>query len=191
MQNEIQSFVLHLLKEKLPETYYYHNVAHTVYVQEKVVEIGNHEACTADEIDMLKVAALWHDTGYINTYIRHEEESCILARNHLPQFGYNAAGIDRVCGMIMATRMPQSPRNKLEEVMADADLEYLATPLAVTLAENLFRELQYQNPSLTRAQWLKTQVGFLETHQYFTPYCKAYKEPQKQAYLRSLGSSAQ
>ncbi len=186
MQNEMQSFVLSLLEKKLPQFYSYHNVAHTLYVQDKVVEIGTHELCTTIEIATLRVAALWHDTGYINTYTRHEEESCVLVQEYLPKFGYDAPSIDMICGMIMATRMPQSPTTKLEEIIADADLEYLATPAAAALAENLYQELRHQNPSLSRAQWLKTQIAFLDSHRYFTAYCKANKEFYKQAYLQSL-----
>jgi uncharacterized protein len=190
MQNSLQTFVVGLLTEKLSPYYYYHNTEHTLYVQEKAIEIGKQEDCSANELDLLKIAALWHDAGYINTYIRHEEESCILARKHLPAYGYSNIAIESVCGMIMATKIPQSPENKLEEIIADADLEYLAGPSAVTLAENLFRELQYQNPSLNQAQWLKTQIAFLDSHRYFTAYCKASKEPQKQAYLRSLQAAS-
>jgi uncharacterized protein len=189
MQNSLQIFVLNLLKEKLSPFYYYHNIAHTLYVQQKAVEIGAHEGCTAAELEMLSVAALWHDAGYINTYLRHEEESCALAKSHLPGFGYTSADINILCGMIMATRMPQSPKNKLEEIIADADLEYLGTAAAPALAENLFQELHHQNPALSRAQWLKTQTGFLDRHRYFTSYCKTNIEPKKQAYLQSLLSA--
>jgi uncharacterized protein len=189
MQNSLQTFVVNLLKEKLSPFYYYHNLAHTLYVQQKVIEIGKQEGCTENEIELLAVAALWHDAGYLNTYTRHEEESCALARKHLPAYGYSGVAIESLCGMIMATKVPQSPKTKTEEIIADADLEYLATPAAPALAENLFRELQYRNPSLNRAQWLKTQIAFLDSHRYFTAYCKANKEPQKQAYLRSLSAS--
>ena len=188
--NSLQTFVVNLLKEKLSPFYYYHNVEHTLYVQEKVVEIGEQEGCNANEIDALKTGALWHDVGYINTYLRHEEEGCVLARQYMPGYGYSDTEIASLCGMIMATKMPQSPKNKLEEIIADADLEYLGTPAAAVRAERLFHELQHQSPSLSRSQWEKTQIGFLDKHRYFTPYCKATKEPLKQAYLRSLLSAS-
>jgi len=191
MQNSLQTFVINLLKEKLSPFYYYHDVEHTLYVQQKVVEIGEQEACNANEIEALKVAALWHDAGFITSYLRHEEEGCVLVRQYMPGYGYSDADIASLCGMIMATRIPQSPKNKLEEIIADADLEYLGTPAAGVRAEKLFHELQHQSPSLSRAQWRKTQIAFLDKHRYFTPYCKASKEPIKQAYLRGLLSATQ
>jgi uncharacterized protein len=185
----MKDFVTKLLNENLPAFYYYHNYEHTLYVADKVIEIGKEEGCTQAQIDLLYVAALWHDTGYIKTYTHHEEESCELARHHLPAFGCSAANINIICGLIMATKIPQSPKNKLEQVIADADLEYLGTSNAAVRANDLFIELQTINPLLTKQQWNKTQVLFLEHHQYFTRYCKENKEWVKREYLNKLRNS--
>jgi uncharacterized protein len=182
----MKSFVVDLLKKKLSPFYYYHNYEHTLYVMDKAIEIGQHENCTEKEIDLLAAAALWHDAGFINTYANHEKESCLLARQYLPDYGFSPADTSAICGMIMATKMPQSPQNKSEVIIADADLEYLGTTTVDVKADSLFKELQYLNPSLTKAQWRKTQISFLQTHRYFTRFCKENREPVKQAYLSRL-----
>ena len=182
----MKNFVVELLKDNLPVCYYYHNHEHTLYVQEKAIQIGRHESCTEKEIDLLSAAALWHDTGYINTYNGHEEASCVLAKKYLPGYGFSENDIRKICGMIMATRVPQMPKNKLEEIIADADLEYLGTISATEKAGLLFKELQSLTPSLTDAAWNKMQAAFLQTHHYFTRYCKENREPVKQAYFKEL-----
>ena len=182
----MEDFVINLLKSKIPPTYFYHNYEHTLYVLDKTVEIAQHENCTAKEMELLTAAAMWHDTGYINTYDGHEEESCNLAKQYLPGYGFSAEDIIPLCGMIMATRIPQSPQNKLEEIIADADLEYLGTESAGIKADLLFKELQHLNPSLTKADWNKTQISFLQNHHYFTGFCKENSEPVKAAYLSKL-----
>ena len=88
--------------------------------------------------------------------------------------------------MIMATKIPQSPQNKLEEIIADADLEYLGTESAGVKADLFFNELQHLNPSLTKAEWDKTQISFLQQHHYFTGFCKENREQVKTAYLQWL-----
>ena len=88
--------------------------------------------------------------------------------------------------MIMATKMPQSPQNKVEAILADADLEYLGTDSVEEKAENLYKELQHLNPALTKSQWLKTQISFLQAHRYFTRFCKENRQPAKQVYLNKL-----
>lgn len=182
----MNDFVIRLLRSGIPVNYYYHNYEHTLYVMDKVMEIGQHENCTEKELELLQTAALWHDTGYVNIYSGHEEESCRLARQNLPGYGYSPEEIDRICGMIMATKIPQSPKNKLEEILADADLEYLGTDKAAVLADQLFNELKALNPLLTEEAWNQTEIDFLKAHLYFTGYCKENKEKVKQAYLKSL-----
>ena len=157
-----------------------------MYVQEKALEIGKYEGCSEHELGLLSTAALLHDTGYIKTYNNHEEESCILARKNLPEYGFSIGDIDRVCGMIMATKIPQSPKNKLEEILADADLEYLGTANAEVKAFNLFRELQSIDHLLTEEKWRQMQISFLRKHHYFNNYCIKYREPFKQIYLHKL-----
>ncbi len=187
----MKTFVINMLKKKLPANYYYHNYKHTLYVIDKANEIGIHENCTSYELELLAVAALWHDTGYVNTYKGHEEESCKLAIQHLPDYGYEDVDIQKICGMIMATKILQTPKNKLEEILADADLEYLGTPAAAEIAYALFKELQSLNPLLTIEQYNTLQISFLHTHHYFTPYCIANKNKIRNAYLKKLEDALQ
>ena len=183
---DMETFVIELLKNKLPSYYHYHNCEHTLYVMEKAVEIGKHENCTETEIELVRTAALWHDAGCINKYTGHEEESCLLAQRYMPTYGYPADEINKVCGMIRATKTPQSPTNKLEEIVADADLEYLGTDSVVTKAHDLFRELQHLNPLLTEEEWNRVQIAFLQKHKYFTRFCKENRVTAKAEYLNSL-----
>ena len=188
MQNRqhMNDFVLGLLRENLPDNYLYHNPEHTLYVIEKALEIGRHEKCTEDELEFISIAALWHDTGYTKTYKNHEEESCNIARHYLPSYGYNNEFIDRICDMIMVTKIPQLPKNKLEEILADADLEYLGTAEFETKSDCLFKELQSIKPAYTEAEWDVAQILFLREHHYFTKYCQEIKEPLKRKHLLKL-----
>jgi len=188
MQSKLlmKEFVIGLLKDKLPVSYLYHNPKHTLYVHEIAEEIGRYEGCSEKELELLKAAALWHDTGYTKTYTNHEEESCMLARQYLPEFGFSAVDIDQVCGMIMATKIPQSPKNKLEEIVADADLEYLGTASFEIKSDNLYKELHTINPLLSEINWSQMQISFLEQHHYFTRYCQENREHIKQIHLNKL-----
>jgi uncharacterized protein len=183
---EMKDFVISLLKDNLPESYYYHNYKHTLYVRQTAVEIGMNENCTGEELELLNAAALWHDTGYIRTYKNHEEESCRLARQYLPEYGYSTTDIEKICGMIMATKIPQSPKNKLEEILADADLEYLGTESFNASTNDLYRELKFINPDLSPEIWNQIQISFLKNHHFFTTFCKENKEPLKLDYLNQL-----
>lgn len=190
-KHQMKEFVFNLLKDNLSKDLYYHNPEHTLYVIEKALEIGRHEGCTEQELDLIEAAALWHDTGYTKTYRNHEEESCKMARLYLPDYGYSSDEIDIIIGMIMATKLPQLPKNKLEEIISDADLEYLGTATFETKANALFRELQFINPELTKEKWNLTQVSFLKKHRYFTRFCIENRDPVIQEYLKKHTSDVQ
>ncbi|MEO7444869.1 MAG: HD domain-containing protein [Ferruginibacter sp.] len=182
----MEIFVHRLLDDNLPPNYYYHNFAHTRYVLETAREIATYENCTDSEIALISMAALWHDSGFIHKYVDHEAESCRLARLYLPNFGYDTWEIEAVCAIIHATIMPQEPRNKLGEIIADADLAYLGTPEAFKIADMLYREIHFLNPSLTKEAWRLQQISFIKAHDYFTAWGAEYREAGKQAYLEGL-----
>lgn len=185
-KEHMKQFVISLLNDNLPPNYYYHNYEHTLYVLDKAMEIGQHENCTELQVKLLVAAALWHDAGYIKTYNNHEEAGCELAAFYLPGYGYSPEEIEKVKGMIMATKLPQSPKNKLEEIIADADLEYLGTADAGIWADRLYQEWHALDKTLTREEWQHKQVSFISNHHYFTDYCKSTREPLKQRYLNDL-----
>ncbi len=103
---DLQEIILDKLERELPKTLYYHNVKHTVDVVTEVELIGWAEGCTDEEILLLKTAALFHDAGHVISYKDHEERSCEIAREYLPKYGYSQEQIDRICEIIMATKLP-------------------------------------------------------------------------------------
>ena len=109
-----------------------------------------------------------------------------MARENLPEYGYSTTEIDIICGIIMATKIPQTPGTKLEQILADADLEYLGTESFEIKSDSLFRELQSLNPLMTKEKWDQMQVSFLQKHNYFTRFCNENREPVKQVCLKEL-----
>jgi uncharacterized protein len=180
------NLVKDFLTKDLPPNYVYHNLEHTKYVVKKCIEIGKQEKCNANELHLLEIAAWWHDVGFIYRNVGHEKESCLLAIKHLPNFQFNTEEIDIICGMIMATKIPQSPKTHLEEILADADLIYIGTNDVTKFANRLYLELKFAHPNLTIEEWDRVQIKFLQHHQYFTSYCKKTITENKLQYLQKL-----
>ena len=138
MQSDLhmQDFVIDLLKSKLPDYYYYHDYEHTLYVLTKSIEIATAEKCTEYEIRLIKTAALWHDTGFLNKYVGHEEESCLLVKNNLTEFGFDLVEIDLICRMIMATKI-QAKTRQSGKPFAAIIIDARANGKAKIVCENL------------------------------------------------------
>ena len=137
---------------------------------------------------MLKVAALFHDSGFIVKADGHELISCGFAEEYLPDFGYSFNQIEKIKGMIMATRIPQTPKNHLEQILADADLDYLGRSDFEEISNGLFEELKAENKIADIDSWNKIQVSFFEKHSYFTESAKRLRNAKKQENLQLIKS---
>lgn len=175
-------FILDKLDTELPLTLYYHNLAHTEDVYTAAGRLGRSENISDIEMKLLLTAACYHDAGYLHTIIEHERESCRIAKEHLPRFGFNELEIDQICGMIMATRLPQTPHSKLQQLLADADLDYLGREDFFEIGDKIFHELGMSNWN----EWNKIQLKFLEQHRYFTQTALNLRGPKKQENIEKV-----
>lgn len=167
----------------------YHSINHTLDVLEQVQLIAEREKINHDEnLFLLKVAALYHDSGFLFIYAGHEAKGCEIAKEELPLFGLKTLQIDKICGMIMATKIPQTPGNNLEEIICDADLDYLGRNDFEMISNNLFKEFLDFGFVKDYSQWMKLQVKFFESHHYFTNSSQQLRNPVKMARLEKLKS---
>ncbi len=182
---EIKNRIYEDILEKLPSHLTYHNLNHTAYVLEKAVFLAEQSGVSSSDLELLKLAALFHDTGFIDNPKDHEEKGCKIAQTYLAE-DLSEDELSKIYGMIMATKIPQSPTNHLENILADADLEYLGTDLFEEIGESLFEELKHFNPNFTSQAWDELQLVFMQKHNYHTDYCQKYREPKKQENLLSV-----
>lgn len=185
---QLYAFIINKLETGLPSYLNYHNSHHTRSVITAVEHLAKSENISGDDLILLKTAALLHDTGFLQHHNDHEELSCKIALKHLPEYGYTVAETEKVCRMIVATKLPQSPQDHLEELLCDADLYYLGGEQYTTNAEKLFSEFQKFGIIKTKTEWDLRQVEFLSAHHYFTQTAINEREARKQSNLEELKS---
>jgi uncharacterized protein len=182
-----EQFIIKVLGDELSATLYYHGLHHVLDVVEAAERIARAECVTDPEsLDLLHTAALFHDVGFLSTYKGHEEAGCVYARRVLPEFAYAPAQIDAICRMIMATRIPQTPYTKLEEILCDADLDYLGRDDFEPIAYSLYDELKVREMVADELAWNRIQVNFLGSHHYWTPTAIATRQANKEQHLSRL-----
>ena len=185
--DDIEETVLNMLEEKLPKNLYYHNLKHTIDVTTQVEIIGRSEGITDYEMLMLKTAAIFHDTGFTRTYKDHEEAGCEIAREYLPKYDYTPEQIDFICSLIMKTKLPPKPETLLEQIICDADLDYLGRADFIPVSGNLYRELRERGAIEDDInKWNKMQIKFIEGHQYFTNSAKKMRDVNKNNQLEAI-----
>lgn len=174
------SYVVRSLREQLPADRVFHNVHHTINVVQGVVDIGRAEGVNSEEMEILMLAAWFHDFGHITTYAGHEEESIRLAGIWLKEQKYPEARINEVIRCIRATTMPQQPANKLERIICDADLYHLSFPTYDHYQELLREEWKLLlGIEMTEEEWQESNDAFLRNHHYWTDYGRERLEGRK------------
>lgn len=181
--NKIKEFILKKLKENLSENLSYHSVSHVKDVLKAVEQIAKSEGIDDENLMLLKTAALFHDTGFLYGSKDHEVKSCDIAQEYLPEYGYSQDQIDVIKGMIMATKIPQMPQNHLEQILADADLDYLGRDDFFTIGDKLYEELAMFGIISSERDWNLLQEKFLNNHSYFTKTAIESRNQKKQENL--------
>lgn len=183
---QAKSYINARLRKELPRHLTYHSVAHVRDVYKAAERLAKAEGVKGEDLTLLLTAVLFHDAGFIFQSKDHEKIGCDIVREDLPRFEYTPEQIERICGMIMATRIPQTPHNLLEQIIADADLDYLGRNDFWTIGNTLFEELQMYGIIQTEEQWNALQVKFLEQHHYFTETALQTRKPKKDEYTAIL-----
>lgn len=184
--NKVRNYLLKKLERDLPENLHYHGVHHTRDVIKSAERIARSEGLDEEHIMLIKTAALFHDAGFLRKYWKNEPQGVELAHEILPKYGYTLQQIEMIEGMILATAIPQNPTNLFEEIICDADLDYLGREDFEPIAHTLFQELHEYGKMKTEAEWDKIQISFLEKHRYFTETNKNTREAAKQAHIEVI-----
>jgi len=183
---QTKQFIIGKLTRGLPSNLYYHGVHHVLDVLVAAEMLGKQEKVSEKEMELLRVAVLFHDSGFTITPKNHEQLGCDLVKETLPGFGYTNEEINIVCGMIMATAYPQKPKNHLEEIICDADLDYLGRDDFFTIGSSLHKEMNTNGSVKTEAEWNRLQEDFLDSHHYFTKTANRLRGQKKEEHLEKI-----
>lgn len=182
LKKELLSF----LEENLPNDLRYHGLDHTRDVLQVSLDLAAVYDLSEEEIKLLSTAALFHDSGFVHTYQGHEAASCAIAKEMLPRFDYTEDQIELICDLIMATQVPQKPATQLQQILCDADLDYLGRPDFLETGSRLFEEFKSRGIVSDERDWNRLQVRFLSAHNYHTDFSKNHRESLKQIHLEEV-----
>ncbi|OAD89972.1 phosphohydrolase [Aequorivita soesokkakensis] len=182
-------FIFQLFKNKLPNTFIYHNYTHTKRVYKSINEIIENSQIDVKDAKTLRFAALLHDSGYTVSRENHEEESVKIAVDFLKKQGVEEDIIEGVKNCILATKFKNTtPQNELEKIIRDADSSHFGKDYFEEASEFLRQEYISQNiHNYTAEEWLEENIKVLvENHQFYTDYALKNWQPTKEENLSKL-----
>ncbi len=180
-------WALSLIRESLPSSCTYHNLEHTrEEVMVNAVRLGQLTNQPPANLELLEVAAAFHDVGFTVSTQQHELHGMRIVAEILPSFGFDVEAVTVIMGMIMATSLAHQPQNQLEALLADADLSVLAADNFLDRNHDLYRELLGQGHPYTLKSWTEAQISFVDNYTFYTPAAQILFNPHKEKNLALL-----
>lgn len=177
---DAENYVTEMLGTQLPPDMFFHNLLHTRRVVNSTKEIADKVNLGKKDTRIVELAAWFHDTGYCYAYAGHEDASIAIAATFLTQQGLDEEYIGKVSGCILATQVPQAPKNLMEQVLCDADLYHFSMPDYPRRAELLRQEWAARlKRRYTDREWVQSNISLLTRHTYFTQYGKTVLQKNK------------
>ncbi len=184
---QVQNHVKLLFTTQNKSVLLYHNLSHTERVVSAATQIANHYALNDENFFIVSTAAWFHDVGYLKKPEGHEAIGAAEATDYLTSLQIEPAVSDAVSQCIIATRMPQHPRNLLEQIVCDADLFHLGTNQFQEQSKPLRKEYNaLHNANISKEEWQAKTISLLQTHQYYTDYARLLLNGKKQENLTKL-----
>jgi predicted metal-dependent HD superfamily phosphohydrolase len=189
LQDDAKQYIRNYFQTNNDVRFVYHNFEHTEEVVKAVQQIANHYQLNDEEYFIVTIAALFHDTGYYQDPINHEVKGADFANEYLEKQGISTDIRNAVKAVILSTKMPQHPTNILQRIICDADLFHLGLEDFRKSGKLLHQEVELvYKKVISKNDWRKKDIEFLENHHYHTDYCQLLLNDQKQKNLEKLKS---
>ena len=194
---EIEKHINPELKEKifddlsniLDENYSYHNLDHTKRVISAAVDIGSNYDLSEKDWRCLLTACLLHDYGFIESHVEHEKISAKLSSQILPKYGFSETDIQIINSLIIVTKLEEKPKNLLESIIRDSDLEYLGSEDFIKISPLLKKEWINSKVVKSDSEFYKIQYEFILNHSFYTDFMISNSINQKKVnidYAKSM-----
>ncbi|HNY31930.1 MAG TPA: phosphohydrolase [Fibrobacteria bacterium] len=182
----------------LPRNLHYHGPQHTLAdVIPAVHRLSKGENIAPSDLELLLVAALYHDMGFIESYNGNEQIGARMAAEAMPEYGYGPAEINRVINLILATELKeidgvwrQDPGSDLlKQILCDADLDNLGREDFFDVSDALRQELLEQGKRFEELEWLTRQILFISQQEWFTRTQREHRQQEKARNVAKLRRS--
>ena len=178
------------LQDFLPTNLLFHSVDHTIDVLNEVILFGTHNALDERSLELLAIAAAYHDIGFITQSSANEEIGANEAKAAMQTTArYSEQEITLVHTMILDTTLilteagaHQVPNTELSKYLCDADLSNLGRADFFGRSDLFWQEIGKPDKAAYRCEILK----FLEYHVWYTSAAAALRQQQKERNITSL-----
>ncbi|MFN4079683.1 MAG: Pycsar system effector family protein [Saprospiraceae bacterium] len=183
---DVERHVTDFFLQNVSDKYVFHDLEHTVQTVAAAKVIAEGFNFTEQELQLLQLATWFHDTGYTDGPVGHEERSYAHAENFLrPHLSHEE--LEVIKGCILATKVPQKPRTTLERVLCDADLSHLGMRTYWDRTSKFRQELILTRQLImSDRDWVDFEIDFMLSHNYHTEVANELFNKRKAKHVQQL-----
>ncbi len=184
---EVKNYTIKYYEEKVSSLLFYHSIEHTRLVASVTKSIGTAEGLDERNLQIVEVAAWFHDIGHAVSLKNHEEESSRIARDFLSKKEMDVAFIEEVEKCIRSTKMG-APKNSLnEQILGDADHAHAGMDNFMEISNLLRKEMcNFVERKCSKLDYWKQTLEFITEVEFLTPYGKANFEPVRRLNIKKV-----
>ncbi|MCZ4694826.1 HD domain-containing protein [Ancylomarina euxinus] len=185
---QAKAFVIDFFEKNHKPIYTYHNIEHTENVVKQATKIAGMLEFSEEDLEIVVLAAWFHDTGYFRGFIKHEIISAQIAENFLKEHDYPSEKIAIIIYAIQNTKIPYTTCDcPISMVLCDADLHHLASKNFMKSSDKLREERSalINHEFSTKSYWEET-LNFLKRHTYRTDYGKKVLAKKKELNIQKV-----
>lgn len=168
--------------------HYYHSYEHAIDVMQRAIYLSEQENLPVDEIEMMALAGLFHDTGFIVMYDKNEPIWAKIASNYLKSINYDKNKIKLIEQIILATDPDYTnPKNIYEKIIKDADMDNLWRDDFQKKSNDIKKELEtVKKIKIKDPEWHHSLVDLLISHKFNTDVQRKERDKKKQENLNKM-----
>lgn len=184
---DVETFAVNFITRNVPKDYAFHDLQHTISVVEAVQKIGAETNLEEEAMEILQIAAWFHDMGYDQGKEGHEERGCEYVANFLTPLNYSIEKLKKIQNCIRATHLNYIPETELEKIICDADLSHLGRRNYWDRCGKIRQELATTRDTImTDEEWVSFELGFMQAHFFNTPVAQKLYGERKNKHIQKL-----
>lgn len=170
------------------ENHYYHSFDHALEVMNRAMYLAKKEGLSEADIEMLGLAGLFHDTGFVIQYDKNEPFGAKIASNYLKTILYSSDRISKISDIILATDPDyKNAKNIYEEIIKDADMDNLGRDDFSDRTNDLKKEIDIiKHIKWNNASWSHGVLQILKDYRFDTLTQKKERNPKKNENLKKM-----
>lgn len=165
----------------------YHNLQHTREIVNWTVQLGQHYNLDSKSRFIVEAAAWFSNLCYDRDPKQYQERNARYAQKFLRNIPLTEDLVKNITGCILSTRLPQQPKNTMEEIACDAHMYHLGLDDYEKRSKLIRKELVLlSRKKISKDEWKQRDLELLQNHRFKTEYAKQLLDSQQQKNLELL-----